>query len=86
MDAQPASCAALQRGAGRSFEQVPRRLQPVSKMPTSSARSIVSGLAGAGHRETDRDARSPKSGELAEQFCVVEDAALDRGGVDLIRG
>ncbi len=81
--AEPARVRFRKHRRGRALEQVPGRLHRVEDPDLERALDRL-GLMRAGHRQADRQARLGQPSELFEHGSVVEDAALERGGVDLI--
>ena len=72
------------RGARRALQQVPCRLHGVESADLERALDRL-GLFGARHRDTDRDAARLQACEVLEHRRIVEHAAVQRGGVDLVQ-
>src|SRR6266550_2457241 len=73
----------LERGAGRSLEQVPGRLHRVEAPDLESALDRFA-LVRPGDGQPDRQARLAQSGQLVEQRPVFQNPTLRRGRVDLV--
>ena len=84
VDLHPGVVGAGERGARAALVQVPRRLDLVEAAALDRAVDRRR-LGGAGDREPDADAARADRVELLAHARVVEDAAVERRGVDLVQ-